>query len=507
MLRAGQIIAGRYRLEATIEEGGMASIWRAVHVDLGHTVAVKFNTVRGPGAEAAAERFLREARVAAAVRHRHVIDVIDYGLTDGGVPFIVMEFLAGVDLGDRMGMRPPLLAKDFLHIVGSCLQGLAAVHEAGIVHRDIKPENIFLIGDADGQFPKLLDFGISRATTRASGLRSSVPTIEGILVGTPEYMSPEQARGLKDVDFRTDLYSMGAVAYEGLTGRVPFEAEAVGDLLMLITSGPRLPVSRHRPELGPAISEWVDHAMARAREDRFEDARAMRDALLAAMQTSAASVEGWDDMSIGSPVAVKPSDSGAPSANSVIPTLDPEDEVQSLGPAQELLRSRRPSAMETLDPIDEVSALPVTSSPKARRGLWIGALVAAIVGALVLTLALQSGQTGGEPQITATPDTQTRAHEATQADEAVADTSNAAPTPPTMVAVPPPAAAAPPAVVGRPTTTTTAHPRPRPTLRAAPVEVGGTEPPATSPMTDAPANTMGNTTMRGAPTPFVDPGF
>ena len=153
------------------------------------------------------------------------------------------------------------------------------------------------------------------------------------------------------------------------------------------------------------------------------------------------------------------------------------------------------------------SALPVTSSPKARRGLWIGALVAAIVGALVLTLALQSGQTGGEPQITATPDTQTRAHEATQADEAVADTSNAAPTPPTMVAVPPPAAAAPPAVVGRPTTTTTAHPRPRPTLRAAPVEVGGTEPPATSPMTDAPANTMGNTTMRGAPTPFVDPGF
>ncbi|NOY94724.1 MAG: serine/threonine protein kinase, partial [Deltaproteobacteria bacterium] len=330
MLHAGQIIAGRYRLEGTLEEGGMASVWKATHVDLGHAVAVKFNTVRGPGASAAADRFLREARVAAAIRHRHVIDMIDFGLTDGGVPFIVMEFLDGMDLGDRLGMLPSLSVRDFLEIVSASLRGLSAVHEAGVVHRDIKPENIFLVGDADGHFPKLLDFGISRATPRASGLRSSVPTIEGILVGTPEYMSPEQARGLKDIDFRTDLYSMGAVAYEGLSGRLPFEAEAVGDLLIQITTATRTPLSHHRPDLGPELSDWVERAMARDRSERFEDAHAMRSALLEAIEASERRRPDWDTLRVLRPGSA-PTATTSPGESSA-PTLGPEDAVDAAEP-------------------------------------------------------------------------------------------------------------------------------------------------------------------------------
>src|SRR5690606_16234190 len=189
----------------------------------------------GTGSQQLAERFLEEAKLAAGLRHRHVVDILDFGVTPDGKPFMVMELLEGQSLADRYNDGPAVTDWELLEIVAMTLSGLAAVHDAGILHRDVKPENIFLVQDADGIFPKLLDFGISRGFGAVGRV-----TRTGVVVGTPQYMSPEQARGKKDLDARSDLFSVGVVLYEGLAGEVPFDSENPGDVLIAVaTEDPR----------------------------------------------------------------------------------------------------------------------------------------------------------------------------------------------------------------------------------------------------------------------------
>src|SRR5690606_30027952 len=206
----GLVIAGRYELEALIGEGGMARVWRAKDLTLQRLVAVKFLFLREDrDRRTMVDRFLREARIAAAVRHPNVVDLLDFGTTEEGRPFMVMELLAGESLEARLSRQPTLTLEELVRIAAGILDGLAAVHKAGIVHRDLKPDNVFLLDDDGEVRPKLLDFGVSRETSATSGRRSALTTNDGYLVGTPEYMSPEQARGLRDVDWRTDIYSAG----------------------------------------------------------------------------------------------------------------------------------------------------------------------------------------------------------------------------------------------------------------------------------------------------------
>jgi serine/threonine protein kinase len=281
MYREGTVVGGRYRLTRQVGEGGMATVWKAEHLALHSPVALKFLHTGGKHSSELTERFLREARAAASVRHRNVIEVTDFGLTDDGKPFMVLEYLHGQSLAQLMEHNPALDPTEAVRIVSLTLRGLAAVHDAGIVHRDLKPENLFLVSDADGSFPKLLDFGVSRRV----GLASDI-TQEGALIGTPDYMSPEQARGDRDIDLRTDVYSMGVILYETITGRLPFEAERMGDLIRKITSGERPPtVAELRPDLPPELSAVVERAMAPDREARFSDARQMRYALIDASET------------------------------------------------------------------------------------------------------------------------------------------------------------------------------------------------------------------------------
>jgi len=290
MIAAGDVIGGRYRLEQPIGEGGMATVWRAQHLALASPVAVKFMSV-GPEASDMHERFLREARVAASVRHRNVIEITDFGTTADGVPYIVMELLEGQTLAERLQKGPPLSAGELVHIIALTLGGLAAVHDAGIVHRDLKPENIFLVRDADGMFPKMLDFGVSRSEEMQGRRLSNRPmmmgkpaqrglTHEGMLIGTPEYMSAEQARGARDVDGRTDIYSIGVILYEGLAKKLPFEGQNIGELIMAITSATPPSLAVLRPDLPSSLVKAVERAMKRDRDDRFKDARDMRAALL-----------------------------------------------------------------------------------------------------------------------------------------------------------------------------------------------------------------------------------
>jgi len=276
----GIIVGDKYRLEEPIGEGGMATVWRAVHTTLDRAVAVKFLEAVGTHAQSLAERFLREAKLAAGIRHRHVVDIIDFGVTDEGQPFMVMEFLEGQSLAERYTEGPPVTDWELLEIVAMILGGLAAVHDAGILHRDVKPENIFLVRDSDGMYPKLIDFGVSKGFQSGDRI-----TRTGAVVGTPEYMSPEQARGLKEIDQRSDLFAIGVVLYEGLCGETPFESENPGDVLIRVATEDAAPLSERRPDLPPELVSLVHLALQKDPNERFGDARSMRDAVHAVMQS------------------------------------------------------------------------------------------------------------------------------------------------------------------------------------------------------------------------------
>ncbi len=275
----GAVLNEKYRLVEQIGEGGMATIWRAVQISLDRPVAVKFISAVGPSAAKYVERFLEEAKLAAAIRHRNVIDIVDFGTTVEGTAYMVLELLQGESLADRMARTPPLTLGEIVNLAVLALSGLQAVHNAGVVHRDLKPENIFLVTDEDGAYPKLLDFGVSKSLERKDG---RALTQEGVLIGTPQYMAPEQARGLRDVDRRIDVWAMGVVLYELLTGKLPYDSENVGDILIQIVSQDAPPISFYRPEIGPDLSAVVQRALARNRDDRYAGAKEMRAALIEA---------------------------------------------------------------------------------------------------------------------------------------------------------------------------------------------------------------------------------
>lgn len=268
----GEVLGGKYRLEETIARGGMARVWRATHVTLNRPVAVKFIESWGDGDERI-ERFLTEAKVAASVRHKHVVDILDFGTSRSGEPYMVMELLEGEPLDQRL-LRGPLEIDEFIDISTQLLSGLDAVHRAGIVHRDLKPGNVFLTTDEiDGVFARLLDFGISQGV-------DDVSTHQKVVIGTPEYMSPEQAFG-EALDFRSDIYSAGVVLYEMLSGTLPFEHPDPQEVVELVAHGTPLPIEELRPDL-PELCEIIERAMARESAHRYQSAREMRQELLLA---------------------------------------------------------------------------------------------------------------------------------------------------------------------------------------------------------------------------------
>lgn len=272
------VLAGRYRLLRPIGDGGNATVWEANDRVLARPVAVKVLR-SGRLSEDAGQRYLREARVVAAIRHPNVVKILDIGMTQAGLPFLVMERLDGRSLSQTPS---PMGILDAVTIATRVLSGLVAVHEAGVVHRDIKPENIFLEETAEGVTPKLIDFGISRAVTSNGELKSVLPTRDDLVVGTPQFMSPEQARGA-DVDARSDLWAVGVMMYEMLAGRLPFDADHPGDIIALVVRDEPVPAEKLRRDLPGPLAAVLRRALTKKREDRFQTAREMRAALVDAM--------------------------------------------------------------------------------------------------------------------------------------------------------------------------------------------------------------------------------
>lgn len=275
----GEILGGKYRLCQLVGEGGMGSVWLGRHLLLDRACAVKLLGAGAGPLTAKRERFVREAKIAASVRHANVVDLFDFGETEGGEFFMVMEWLEGESLADRLA-RPPLMGmRELVSILSDVLSGLAAVHERGIVHRDLKPENIFLAREGDTIIPKLLDFGISRSSGWAgdAGL-----TAAGNTVGTPHYMSREQVRGMRDLDGRADLYSVGVILYRAACGRFPFDDDELTGLLMRVAEGEAPRLQPLHLDIGDGLAQVIDRALCSDRAGRFASALEMRRVLWAA---------------------------------------------------------------------------------------------------------------------------------------------------------------------------------------------------------------------------------
>ncbi len=278
----GYVVADRYRLDESIGSGGMGEVWRAEHVKLRSPVAIKLLLEEVTADEASSERFLREARAAAAIRSTNVVQVLDYGVEDGRA-YIAMELLAGESLRRRLARQGRLSSEETADVLTGMGRAIRRAHKNGIVHRDLKPGNVHLVPEEDGEVVKVLDFGIAKVLP---GEHADAPpetsTQTGHMLGTPFYMSPEQARG-RAVDHRTDLWAMAVIAYQCLLGERPFKAETLGDLIVKICMDP-VPVPSEVGDVPPDFDAWFARATARDPDERFQTARdlvaALRTALL-----------------------------------------------------------------------------------------------------------------------------------------------------------------------------------------------------------------------------------
>jgi len=271
-----RVLVGRYRLDERLGAGGMGSIWRAHHLVLAAPVAVKLIDREAVPDEETLGRFMREAQSAATLRSPHVVQILDYGVDDK-LPFIVMELLDGENLAQRLRRLGRLASADTARIVTHIGRAMARAHEANIVHRDLKPENVFLIRNEDEEIAKVLDFGVAKVSVNALG-EQGTRTRTGSILGTPYYMSPEQAQGNKTVDHRSDLWSLGVIAFECVTGKRPFYSDGLGDLVLQICIRD-IPVPSDFGSVPVGFDAWFARAVARDPEARFQSARELTDAL------------------------------------------------------------------------------------------------------------------------------------------------------------------------------------------------------------------------------------
>jgi len=240
------IIAGKYRLLQKLGEGGMGSVWRAQHIPLDSPVAIKLIDPALASTTDALSRFLREARAAASLRSPHVVQILDHGV-DEGTPYIAMELLEGETLGQRLARVGKLPPSDTARMLVQVGRAVRRAHDAGIVHRDLKPDNVFIVHNDDDEIAKVLDFGIAKLNRGIDGAPSTGATRTGALLGTPDYMSPEQIEGDRSLDYRSDIWSLGVIAFECLVGRRPFDAESIGSLILAICSRPMPVPSNYGP--------------------------------------------------------------------------------------------------------------------------------------------------------------------------------------------------------------------------------------------------------------------
>jgi serine/threonine-protein kinase len=314
--KPGDVIAGKYRVGRTLGSGGMGVVFEATHVKLEQRVAIKVLKT-GARAPHAAARLEREARVSARLRSSHVARVMDVDVTTSGVPYIVMEFLEGHDLGEELRSRGPLPVPDVVDWMLQICSAMAEAHALGVVHRDLKPSNLFLANEDGRRTIKVLDFGISKVADEPT------TTLTRSVLGTPQYMSPEQVRSAKHIDWRADVWALGVISYELLAGQLPFDGETPTAIAAAIVADAPRSLSVMREDVPKALEAAIWKALSKNVSDRFDSVRAF--ALAIAQFSDGESVAPISSKSLRRPSRRLPSstpesDTTPPSDESDAPT-------------------------------------------------------------------------------------------------------------------------------------------------------------------------------------------
>jgi len=388
------LVAGKYELVRLIGRGGMGSVWEGRHSSLGTRVAIKFIEAEYANSNEARSRFDNEARAAATIQSKHAIQIHDHGVTETGRPYIVMEMLVGEPLDRRIERLGRISLPETARILQQVCRALQRAHDSGIVHRDLKPENIFLVRspDDDDEIAKVLDFGIAKIQPPPGQQGVSSSTKTGAVLGTPYYMSPEQARGLRNVDHRTDLWSLGVIAYKCVIGVLPFEGESVGDLLVKICTSPLPQPSRALPGLPTTFDAWFMRALDREPDRRFQNAAELSEALAFACGVSVRrGPTSSQPLAQGyGPYGPPPSMHGAP------PIMTPGPmQAHPMAPPMSHMPQTTPSPAAT--PMYGPGSPGLTNAPfvsstpkpaKSSRGIVVASILAALVGISVGAVAI-----------------------------------------------------------------------------------------------------------------------
>jgi formylglycine-generating enzyme required for sulfatase activity len=387
-LQPGVVIAGKLRLIQPLGQGGMGVVWAARHLMLETDVAVKLIRPERVAADPAlVARFEREARATARIAHPHVVQVMDYGVVDGAVPYLVMELLRGFSLAElleRGGRLSFATAKSLVEQVGSALE---SAHERGVVHRDVKPHNVFITEGSKGYplFVKVLDFGVAKilGDDQVPG-GSGTLTETGMVIGSPPYMSPEQLEGRKDVDLRSDLWSLGVIVYEALTGVQPFQGSSFVAVGAAVLKGKYRPASELRPNLPASIDDWFAKALCLDPGGRFRSAREMVDALKEAHEAAGALLA--DDAPPDE--AADPAGDARPVAFATTVSVKDEIPVEAGSTAAHAPLAKRPEPL----------AAPAARASRLRRALVLAAAVGLVVaGGVGLSAPAKTAGSAGCP--------------------------------------------------------------------------------------------------------------
>jgi serine/threonine-protein kinase len=390
--REGDLIGGKYRVGGQLGAGGMGVVLAARHEGLAQHVAIKVLLPQATRSEEAVARFLREARTAAALQGEHVTRVMDVGTLPSGAPYMVMERLTGADLADVLAARGALPVNEAVRYVLEACQAMAEAHARGIVHRDLKPSNLFLAQRPDGApFVKVLDFGISKVDDASLGeAPKGALTTTGAMIGSPIYMSPEQVRSSRKVDARTDVWSLGVILHELVSGRLPFEGDSLSGILAAIAADPATPLRTHRPDAPAGLEAVVLRCLEKDPTQRTQDIRTLVEDL-----------RPYADRGLAAPRF-----SLFPRSGAAAPDLGHEED-ETLPAMGEMLAgviaAGQPAATPVKPDLEELGATQVawggstTSRRRRRRSALVIAAAAAGLGGLLLLGKLSLGSRAATP--------------------------------------------------------------------------------------------------------------
>ncbi len=367
----GQILAGKYRIDERLSGGGMGTVYRGTHVLMDKTVAVKVLLPALAADEKIVARFSREARAASKISHPHALSVTDFGESENGVVFLVMEYLSGLTLKQLIRQEGPMPLPRTVEILRQVGGALDAAHAEGVVHRDLKSDNIMLLSSSGTDYAKVLDFGIAKIK-EPEGTYNPGLTAPDLVIGTPQYMSPEQCSQSPDIDARSDIYSLGVILYEMLVGHVPFTGGSPTEIMLKHLQHPAPSVLDERDDLPPAIGRVISRALEKGPKDRYQSVGELVEDF-----TIAAGMEPAAVSSSGTQPRVE-----LPAASQSVDEVDEETLVRR--------RTTRPMAppISTPDPSPEVPSVVVPLSGQPPPNIssfnpW-KILIPSVIGLLVI---------------------------------------------------------------------------------------------------------------------------